>query len=95
MGKPKVFFRNNQMPFHNQRVKNRRDADKLITTSWRITLLLALWALHDDFGFGNKRLSQFIAKVFDLLDSYTKGYVSIDDLRDTLKKETNIDISTL
>lgn len=91
MGKPQVFFRNNKLPFHNQRVKNRRDANKLITTSWRVTLLLALWALHDDFGFGKKRLEQFIAKVVDLLDSYTRGYVNLDDLYDTLKKETGID----
>lgn len=89
------YFNNNKIQFQQNRLRNRRDADNLINTSWKVFLILGLFALHDDFGFGKKRLEMFVAKVVDLLDSYDKGYISIDDLYDTLKKETGIDARKL
>ena len=49
---------------------------------------LSLMALHDEYGFGGKRLKVFAAKVMNLLDSFDKGYISFDDLEQTIKEET-------
>lgn len=48
--------------------------------------------LHDKFGFGEKRLKKFMEHYTDILDSYSKGYVSMQDLNDTLHEETGIKV---
>lgn len=52
------FFNNRQLPAQQRRVKNRRDADKLIHSSYTAFLLLGTMALHDQFGFGGARLGK-------------------------------------
>lgn len=76
-------------------VQNRRDADQLISASFKAFLLLGAMALRDEFGFGNARMSRWIVKMHDLLDSYKRGYVSIQDLHDTILEETGIDVNGL
>jgi hypothetical protein len=73
-------------------VRNRRDADKLITSAHKVAALLYLTVLHDKYGFGTKRLEDVLAYFNDLLDSYNKGYISIDDLNNTLYEETGIKV---
>lgn len=76
-------------------VQNRRDADQLISASFKAFLLLGAMALRDEFGFGNARMSQWIWKMQDPHDSYKRGYVSIQDLHDTILEETWIDVYDL
>lgn len=80
---------NNKKPL-NPIVKNRRDADKLIESSHKVAMLLTLTILHDKYGFGSKRLGDFAKHYHNLLDSYNKGNVSIDDFNATLYGETGI-----
>lgn len=89
-----------QQKFYNNKqtqpvVRNRRDADQLISVSFRAFLLLGAMALRDEFGYGNARMSRWIVKMHDLLDSYKRGYVSIQDLHDTILEETGIDVNGL
>lgn len=73
-------------------VRNRRDADNLITSTHRLAMLLMLTVLHDKYGFGTKRLEAVVDQVNDLLDSFNRGYISIDDLNTTLHEETGIKV---
>lgn len=73
-------------------VRNRRDADMLITSAHKLAMLLVLTVLHDKHGFGTKRLEKVLEEVNDLLDSFNKGYISIDDLNGTLHEETGIKV---
>lgn len=41
-------------------VQNRRDADQLISASFKAFLLLGAMALRDEFGYGNARMSRWI-----------------------------------
>ena len=88
-----------QQKFYNNKqirpIQNRRDADQLISASFRAFLLLGTMALRDEFGYGNARMSRWIVKMHDLLDSYKRGYVSIQDLHDTILEETGIDVNGL
>jgi hypothetical protein len=46
--------------------------------------------LHDKLGFGTMRLSKTLNDISELFDSINKGYVSIEDLEQTLKEETGV-----
>lgn len=82
---------NSKKPVKPQ-VRNRRDADNLITSAHKLATLLYLTVLHDKHGFGTKRLERVLDQVNDLLDSFNKGYISIDDLNNTLYEETGIKV---
>lgn len=73
-------------------VKNRRDADKLITNTNRLDMLLTYTVLHFKFGFGKKRLDRFLYYYNDLLDSYNKKYITIEDLNKDLEENTGIKV---
>ena len=86
------FFNNRQLPAQQRRVKNRRDADKLIHSSYTAFLLLGTMALHDQFGFGGARLGKWIDKMNELKECYEKGLVSVQDPQSMIKNETGIEI---
>lgn len=56
----------------------------------QITNLFNLWVLRTKYGFGPKRLREFMEYYNDLLDSFNKGYVSLPDIAQQLEKETGI-----
>jgi hypothetical protein len=86
------YFNNRQVPAQQRRVKNRRDADKLIHSSYTAFLLLGIMALRNKFDFGSARIERWIDEINDLRDSYEKGYISVQDLQKTIKEETGIEI---
>ena len=47
--------------------------------------------LHDKFGFGKKRLTEYMAWVYDCFDSISRDYVSFDDLKECIYDEMGID----
>lgn len=53
-------------------------------------MLLPLMVLRDKYGYGAKRLEEFIDNVADMLDSYNRGYLDLDDIKKTLEEETGI-----
>ncbi len=60
--------------------------------AFRQMMLLPLMVLRDKYGYGAQRLEQFIDDVADMLDSYNKGYLDLDDIEQILKEETGIEI---
>ena len=73
-------------------VKNRRDADNLMLSAHKLNMLLFFTVLHDKHGFGKKRLEKVSSQINDLMDSYNKGYINLEDLNSTLHEETGINI---
>jgi hypothetical protein len=86
------YFNNRKVPMQQRRVKNRRDADKLIHSSYTAFLLLGIMALRNKFDFGSARIERWIDEINDLKESYEKGYISVQDLQQTIKEETGIEI---
>lgn len=60
--------------------------------AFRQMILIPLMVLRDHYGFGAKRLERFIDKVADMLDSYNKGYLDLDDIEKTIEEETGIKV---
>lgn len=46
--------------------------------------------LHDKYGFGKKRLTEYLIGLDDLMDSYASGYLDIDDMEKTVEEECKI-----
>lgn len=57
-----------------------------------LMLSIPVMVLRDKYGFGSKRLSDFMEYTIDLFDSFIKEYVTLEDLINTVKEETGVDI---
>lgn len=65
----------------------------LISSAYKANMILGLTVLHDKFGFGQKRLERYIDEVVKLLESYNKGYISVQDLEEVLLEEVKLKIT--
>lgn len=59
-------------------------------TAVKITNLFPIWILRTKYGFGEKRLREFMEQYAELLDAFNKEYVSLPDIAKQLEKETGI-----
>lgn len=73
-----------------QALMQKRNERLLIDAVHNANMILTLAVLRDGFDFGTVRLERFIDKYRDILDSYNKGYISVEDLTETLYEETGI-----
>jgi len=48
--------------------------------------------LHDKFGFGRQRMQRVIQEVNSTFDSIVAGYISIEDVEQTVLEEFGIDL---
>ena len=64
------------------------------TQTMAVNYVLAIFftVMRDKEGYDNKQLSKLWKEVNDLSDSVAKGYVSIEDLINTLEEEAGIRI---
>lgn len=58
-----------------------------------ITQLFPLMILRDKYGFGSKRLKDFQQHYNNMLDAYNKGYIELEDIANTIYKETGVQIN--
>ncbi len=59
-----------------------------ISFAWAILFT----ALHDKEGWGKVRLQRLWKEIEELSDSIAKGYVSVTDLKHTLKEEMGVEL---
>lgn len=65
---------------------------KAVNTAFIMLLSIPLMVLRDKYGYGKKRLEKFLNYVWELYDSFEKGYVTLDDLINVLKEEVEVEI---
>lgn len=58
-----------------------------------VMLLFPLLILRDKYGFGPKRLPEFQGHFQELWDSYTSGYLDLEDIALTLYEEAGVKIN--
>lgn len=69
--------------------KAKKDAtSEAISFAWAIMFT----CLHDKEGWGGVRLQRLWKEIEDLSDSISKGYVSVADLKHTLKEEMGVEL---
>ena len=70
--------------------------DKEIIAKVQMSLTAAtVLVLHDKFGFGKKRLAEYICWVGDYFDSVHRDFVSFDDIKKCIYDELGIDFELL
>ncbi len=57
---------------------------------FELLLAVPVSVLFDKFGFTPEQLEDFAERVLYLFDSFQRGYVSIESLRETLAEEAGI-----
>lgn len=79
----------NQFRANNLKKGMRMEA---VDTATTLMMYLSLLVLRDKYGFGRKRLGDFIEHVSDLRSSMEDGYLTMDDIVDTIYAETGVKI---
>lgn len=59
--------------------------------SIKIMSYFPMWVLRTKFGFGRKRIERYMKEFNELMDSYTKDYVSLADIVEALKDEVGVE----
>lgn len=86
------YFNNKQMNTKRNKVLNRRDADNLIIASHKLFMMVGCLALNQEYGFCEKRLQRFMEKFKDILDSYERKYISLQDIEYMLREDAGMEI---
>jgi len=79
-----------------QIAKLKQDAtDEAISTAFILMLGLPIMVLNDKFSKiyrKENRLENFMDELLELYDSFNKGYLTLDDILETIKEETGVDV---
>lgn len=67
----------------------RRNANQKATLT---TLHISLLVLRDKYGFGSKRLGDFVEHFADVLDSINLDYLDFEDIKNAIYEETGVKI---
>lgn len=65
-------------------------AQEAIDKAFVLMLGLPMIVLRDKYGWGKKRLSDFMNHVLEQYDSFNKNFISLDDLWNAIEKETGV-----
>lgn len=66
--------------------------DEIASEIARDYLLILMLVLHDEYGFGKRRIMHVYTRVCDLSDSVSKGLMTFEDVRQALIDECKWDI---
>lgn len=70
--------------------KAREDA---VVQMWTMMMGFPLLVLRDHYGFGRKRLTDFMAYLVTTYNDFQEGYFSLNDLIDVICEEGGIDVT--
>ncbi len=76
-------------------IQNIKDeaVNEAVDLSCRLLFALSGMVLRDKWGFGKKRMKRFIEQLLDAYESYSIGYVNIEDCMGAIKEETGYNIA--
>jgi hypothetical protein len=66
--------------------------DDVTDKALRVIAYVPLIVLHDKWGFGKKRLQDFIYEFAEQVECLKKEYVSFDDMIAAIKEETGLNV---
>ena len=66
--------------------------DKTLETAFSLMLGIPLMVLRDKYGFGKKRMNEYIDYALETYDSFNKGYFNLEDVEKMLREEVEVNI---
>lgn len=86
------YFNSKPMAYKKrQQVANRRDADMLIQSAHRAYMLIGLWTLHEEFGFGAVRMERFAEAWQRSLERFNNGELKLDGVERIMSENYGIE----
>lgn len=76
--------------FTNRKTEKEAEQDAYITFMYMGIQALLDMGLRDDFTFGQKEAEAFADKMVGLYDSFDKGYLDMNDIKETVYEETGL-----
>lgn len=59
--------------------------------AFKMMICVPVMVMRDN-GWGGRRLTRFIDKIFDVYDSFSRGYLTLDDMKRAVLEETGINL---
>lgn len=89
------FIPQSRMQFaKTQMIKKRSAQNKfemnITGNAFNISLLIACYALRNEFDFGTNRLERFLDRFNKTLEGYNEGYVNFSQINEVLHEETGL-----
>lgn len=78
-----------------QRKRDEKIRERGMRDAQRITSLFPLLVLRDKYGFGKKRMEEYLAEFKKVIEAYNEGYLDFEDIVKTLQEEVKIDMSDI
>lgn len=73
--------------------KMKNDArEEGLKNALRITSLIPMLALRDEYGFGQERMMRYLNKYQNVLDAYYRDYLTLEDIAEVMRDEIKIDM---
>ena len=66
--------------------------DKTLEIAFSLMLGIPLMVLRDKYGFGKKRMNEYIDYALETYDSFNKGYFTLEDVEKMLREEVEVNI---
>lgn len=85
--KKEAIYNLNQSQIDNLKSSATSEAIKFASYQF---MYLSLMILRDKYGFGKKRLGDFVESVVELMDSVQKDYLTLDDMKNAIYDETGV-----
>lgn len=85
--KKEAIYNLNQSQIDNLKASATSEAIKFASYQF---MYLSLMILRDKYGFGKKRLGDFVESVVELMDSVQKDYLTLDDMKNAIYDETGV-----
>lgn len=77
----------------DQRKRERKARAKGMHDAQKIVDLFPLLVLRDEYGFGKKRMTDYINSYREKIAAYNEGYLTLEDIIEVLEEEVNLDLS--
>lgn len=58
--------------------------------AFELMIGLPCLVLHDKWGYGKQRIERFVWQCIDMLNAFNDGYLTVEDIHQTLKKECGV-----
>lgn len=82
-----------KMPLTVSAAKGKEWMEQAMNEMLETVVLMSISVLHDEFGFGEKRLNKFLDRYAEKTDCMAHGYVNWEDLQEEMKEKLGKDFN--
>lgn len=66
------------------------DVDTAVAATFSAYMMLATLTLHEDLGFGEEQLRQYVDGIYKRIEEHERGTLTVDDMEKTLLEKAGV-----